>query len=154
MSEIINIKFDKSLLDSDFHTQNLKTASLNLAEFNKRNPEIDLIKFEYIRVNDNYTFILLKDSIYSHYLERYLPLNWFVSMLRNPQWHSKWVKYYPERMYSYFFEYYSRYGKSEINLFTKLFKDFIPLGGFLSLEHQMEIKNNFNEHCRIAESYR
>lgn len=154
MSEIINIQFDKSLLESEIHSQNLKIASLNLIEFNKRNPEKEDIKFEYIKVNDEYTFRRLKDSIYPHYSDRYLPLDWFITMVRNSQWHSQWVKYYPERMYNYFFEYYNRYGKSEIDLFVLLFQDFVPLGNFLSEGHQTEIKNNFNEHCRIAESYK
>lgn len=154
MSEIINIDFDKELLSNDVHSHNLKIASLNLAEFNRRNPEEEPIKFKYTKLNNIYTFKILSNSSYFHYSERYLPLDWFVSMSRNPQWHSEWIKYYPERMYSYFFEYYNLYGNSEIDLFVTLFKDYTPLGNFLSEEHSAQIKKNFNEYCYIAESYR
>lgn len=68
MSEIINIRFDKSLLESEIHSQNLKVASLNLINFNKRNPEKELIKFEYIKVNDEYTFRRLK-TLFIHIIQ-------------------------------------------------------------------------------------
>lgn len=154
MSEIINIDFDKQLLEDDAHLHNLKIASLNLAEFNKRNPEEELVKFEYVKVNDKYTFRKIPTSVYPHYSEQYLPLDWFIIMSRNPQWHAEWIEYYPERMYNHFFDYYNLYGSSKIDLFVKLFKDFCPLGDFLSEEHTTEIKKVFNNHCQIAESYR
>ncbi|RDY60211.1 hypothetical protein [Flagellimonas nanhaiensis] len=154
MSEIINIQYDSRLLETRIHLENLTIASSNLSEFNHRNPEKDDIEFEYLEVNGKFILRRISDSPYPHYSERYLPLGWFITMLRNKQWHSHWVKYYPERMYSYFLEFYSLYGASEIDLFVKLFKDFVPLGDFLSTEHQDLIRNNFNEHCRIAQSYR
>src|SRR5690606_32600588 len=112
-----------------------------------------------LKVKDNYLFKIVKGSIYPHYSERYLPLDWFIAISGEPQMHSDWVHNYPKKMFSNF-EYYKGLSNDhkeiikEIDLFISLFKDYVPLGNFLSEDHQIEIKNKFNEFCSIVESYR
>lgn len=155
MLDYPNIDFNPSVFDSvksDVHKHNLSIASLNLSDFNARNPEIGVIRLKYD--DSNYTFERVHPSNPYHYSDKYLKINHIITMSRNPQWHSQWVSNFPNDMYGYFFGFYDRYEKREIDLFVKLFKDYYPLGDFLSEAHLMEIKSNFNERCRIAESYR
>jgi len=161
MTKYPNIEFDENLLtesNKNAILHNLNIASLNLTEFNKRNPEKDDIKFRYIRAIDNsLTFERVKTSPYNlyHYTDEYLPLDWYIDMSRNPQWHEQWIKHlFSERMFNYFVKNHLANGDESIELFNRLFRDFVPLGDFLSKEHSMMFKKYINDRCDLANSYK
>lgn len=151
-----NIEFDENLLtqsDEDAIRQNLEIASLNLQEFNRRNPEKDDIKFRYTRRNDNTPYFQRIQKNSYHYADEYLPLDWYITMLRNPQWHEEWIRLFSRRIFDSFKGEHRVIGDKSIELFNQLFRDFAPLG-FLSEQNSVIFKEQMNIQCDLTEAYR
>ena len=151
-----NIEFDENLLtgsDKDAILQNLEIASLNLQEFNRRNPAKDDIKFRYTRRKDNTPYFQRIQEKSYHYADRYLPLDWYIAMSKKPQLHEEWIKLFSEDIFEYFRGEHRDIGDKSIELFNQLFRDFVPLG-FLSEQNSVIFKEQMNIQCDLAEAYR
>jgi len=158
-----HIIFENSILETDLkkiHINNLKIASENLIELNKRNPgEID-IEYKYHERESGYfgkksfEFDRINTTGYGHYSDSYFFPGWIAYASRNIEKFDEWTKNFCNRIYNGFERNKNLYGIGEIELFEKLFHNFYPQGDFLNESQIEKFKNKINLKCSLARSYK
>lgn len=155
LNEFENIIYDISEIESEntaSHLEALKIASLNLAELNQRLGGRS-IKLKYTK-NREWEFRPIPDGFNTKYIAKYLPIKWFLTMYRNPQFREEWIEStFPRSILDVMREESEKDKKDEaVNLFIKLFIDYNPIG-ILSQEEEQRFRVEMNRCCEIAKQY-